>query len=313
MRNALVVPVELSKWENGAKPISPKHRYGSPETWIPSLEQVAGYNCLSFDYFVRWEERRMGHVVWQKTVGSRELLSSLYRNPSQIDDALDAERDRLVQLAQIWAPHDFRVEVIAFPEPGNVRYWKEREDSQPAAIWTTLDDRNQFVPANPWTMAELKEAIERRRGKKWRIGGKGLTYATSSLEKYLSSTLYMWPGDCDSLVVRDGKPVAVLEWKKHRLSDDIGDHSFDAYKGDSDRMKWQALGYLAQQLRVPLLGINWPTHDAHPVALIEVLDGKPDSLTSVNQVRIDLSTGTTNFRGEQPTLVSKIAELIEAR
>ena len=97
------------------------------------------------------------------------------------------------------------------------------------------------------TLADLSERISRHRGGPASLGLKGLTFGTSAVECWLSRTRNLYPGDCDCLLTENGRPICVLEMKKHTLSEPIGNRLASRYYPSPDGRKYDSL--LALQRR----------------------------------------------------------------
>ena len=150
-----------------------------------------------------------------------------------------------------------------------------------------------------------------------------LTFSTTDLEYFLSTTETPWPGDADLVVLTGdrGRARAVVEFKKHNLTAPLEDHTFVRYyrpadqahaeSKTSDRLKWDRLAWLAKRLApseyrdwdadgtegrpfaaetapIPLVAIYYPTSDAHRYVVLDRIVGEPGMLTSVGRARAAL-------------------------
>lgn len=323
MHNALGVPAALGKWESGYPPRLPQGPYGSPLTWTPQLASTLSADVVSFDFIVNWSARRVDDRVLLKMTGSRGILNDMWDDPAQISRHLSVEaKQQVAQLGAACAHLGLELEIVAFPEPGSVEYWQKRGDDANAALCYSFTPATGFHSARRWSMKQLMDEIKSRRGGEWRIGDKGLTWATSSLEKHLSTTNYMWPGDCDGLAIRGGHPLAVIEWKRHNLTSDISTESFAAhYFGDTnnkpkDRKKWDALAYLATRFQVPIVAVCWPSFNAGTKALVEVISGAPGRLKVLQSTRVPLAAGTATDKQHnhqnQNNLIAEISGIVDS-
>ena len=92
---------------------------------------------------------------------------------------------------------------------------------------------------NTYDVKRLRMAIRKYRGGSASIGGKGLTWGTSSIECYMSTTGDIFPGDVDAVLVdSDGTIRHVIELKKHTLPAPLASHLAGKYYPEKDKRKY---------------------------------------------------------------------------
>ena len=97
-----------------------------------------------------------------------------------------------------------------------------------------------------WLMTQIQKHSG---GPVW-VGSKGLTYGTSAIECMLSKTKAAYPGDADAVIADDkGAVKCVIEYKKHTLDDNIGNHLVNRYYADKDKRKYERLDLLVTHYR----------------------------------------------------------------
>jgi hypothetical protein len=125
------------------------------------------------------------------------------------------------------------------------------------------------------TLDGLSKRINSIRGGEASLGSKGLIYGTSAVECWLSKTRNLFPGDCDSLIVKDGCPVALLEMKKHTLSTPISGNLASKYYPKPDGRKYDSLFALKRHIEdafgyeIPLAVVYYATR--FPAFRVQVL------------------------------------------
>jgi hypothetical protein len=101
---------------------------------------------------------------------------------------------------------------------------------------------------------------------------KGLISARTRLECHLANeTSNAWPGNIDHILLKDGRPVAILEYKTHNKRDDLRLESLDRH-GEADWNRFKALYSLQERLGgVPILFLVWGP--GHPIVKIDKIVG----------------------------------------
>ena len=96
-------------------------------------------------------------------------------------------------------------------------------------------------------LPDLKHNIKQIRGSRASVGPKGVTYALTSLECYLSTTDTIWPGDADLVLVDSSfTPLAIIEFKKHTPQSHISfdDQKLSNYYPEKDSRKYNSFAHL---------------------------------------------------------------------
>ena len=244
-------------------------RGGGPDDWWPRVWlEEGGYSRATFDFFVNWRDRRLANVAWSKVLASGASAVRVRQRDAQLVapalDVVDGMTNRAAVRA-LGMAHSLRL----LPEPF-------RPADGVGVIEADRDPVMAFMP-----LAALQDEIAGLSGGRFRIGRKGLTYGTSDVECYLSSTDTPWPGDVDA-VIFDAEtlaPVCVLEWKKHnpQYAGRIADNLFEHYYRQGDQRKWDRLAILARTLDVPL-GVVYFASDASEPCIVQRLSGPDENL-----------------------------------
>lgn len=135
------------------------------------------------------------------------------------------------------------------------------------------------------TLAGLSQRIENIRRSSAALGRKGLTYGTSAIECWLSKTGNLYPGDCDCLIVKDGRPAALLEMKKHTLTAPISNNLAEQYYPIPDGRKYDSLFALKRRIEqafgndLPFAVVYYATR--FPAYRVQVLQLTGSSLRTI--------------------------------
>lgn len=191
----------------------------------------SGTQAGGFHYFVEWDDA--GRSSWSPHSWRTVLYEGDIQTP---DEARDVAGDQswFFRLASRMG-HDPLVVLLAEPGPTDFVWMSDRSGFKAVA-------RRRFL-----------DAIRAANGGPMRIGAKGLTWGTSCAECALSRTETPYPGDVDAVVTDDGgRPVAVVEFKKHAIDKPMGDHLAAAYYPSKDGRKYRRLWTLCERYGLPL-------------------------------------------------------------
>ena len=236
-----------------------------PNDWItPALP--TGWRLLSFHFFVDWSQPapQLGRRVWMTRLVH---LAGCCPEFAALEEQLlrcfsdSSDYQYFTDLEQVCRVYDDNVSVILLPEmPVRDVTW-----STPAwvvgrrAVSAGLRIRRASIH-------DMAEAIKRHSGGPVRVGNKGLKFGTSAIECFLSTSDAAFPGDADGVIVDDQNRVrCVVEYKKHTLSDELGNHLMPRYYPRPDGRKYQRLAALAahysalNRARVPMVVLYYST------------------------------------------------------
>lgn len=150
-------------------------------------------------------------------------------------------------------------------------------------VWIVNSSLESFPEIKRSNIMNLKRAIQKHSGGPVHVGAKGLIHGTSSVECYLSNTDSAFPGDADAVIVdADGSIRFILEFKKHTLSDDLGNHLMQKYFPRPDGRKYLRLNALASDIgnssnsRIPLIVLYYSTRK--PLIRLQEI-GRMDTMT----------------------------------
>jgi len=261
---------------------------GAPEHWFtnPILSEF-GKVGISFDFFVNWSLNpyQLTPNIWIKRILNVPPASLTDSDIQKILINSEGE-DYLLLLATYAERQGLRLTYLLFRD---IKWGKEAEDI--IGVTVTRSNSGVSLAVQRITLDILQRTIRTHSGGEVRVGEKGLTYGTSELECYLSTTNSAYPGDVD-LVVLDVEtldPEVILEYKKHNLSTSISEQKLGNYYPHPDRRKYDRLAILRDHLKpIPvLLNLYYPTNP-ETNACIEIVDGEPGKLVPSNRELIAL-------------------------
>lgn len=260
---------------------------GDPMKWFDNeYFRNNGLSSVTFDFFVDWEKRKIPKRLWTKRIIYRPFsmeCDEIYRKIVAVDG-----RDGLETLLGFCRQNQFELEYLLCPDiPAGA--WADPENHLFLFNMTKYLERCPGkevlyeVSAN-----QLKGIIRGLRRESHAIGRKGLQYASSSLEVYLSRDDYIYPGDADIVLVdENAKAKAVIEVKKHTI---FSEKKYGPVEGetlyhyrDTDKLKFQSLGILKETLGCPLYMLYYSTvpNREGGIVKMERIVGSPDRLLAV--------------------------------
>jgi len=290
------------------------HRHGSPEEWfsegnLSSLELVP----ISVDFFVNWGNNpsNISRNVWIKKI--------LQVSTDRLKDAnglLDAEKvsnvlvahegtEKLNLMCRFFFNLQMRIDYLIFREID----WKSRPEEKIILARPTVDQGNisfqtKFIDTN-----DLRRRIWLGSGGDVRVGAKGLTYGTSSLECFLSETDSAYPGDVDLILVNksSAKAIALFEYKKHNLQSSVREQTLSNYYPRPDRRKYERLAILRDYIdpAIPLINLYYPTH-LEKESKLEIIDGDPSKLADAHSVYLKMPV-----KGDKESMLAYISNVLD--
>lgn len=230
-----------------------------------------GYFAISYNFFTNIRSNALQPEMWLKrTVPPGTDIAIVPQ--AEIDAALndDVAVQRTLSIAGHLG-HSVQIQIFDDSRP-----WDDMDERRILQVVRRhgQKQRNHIV-----SLARLRDQIGERVGRKsLRMGQKGLSLATTALEKRLSETEMIFPGDVDLMVCRSDRPLFILELKKHTSSN--RQYTFDQqrienYSGAGDALKYKGLLALAEQVSdrtLPLYTVyyNAPDKGQKPILLEHV-------------------------------------------
>ena len=288
----------LAKCEDRASFAKVNPVYGEPDQWMTSANlKPLGLSAISFDFFVNWgvNPRSVGDQLWVKRI-AHNSVENLRR-----DDVLlgaNACGDDLVALEGFAVRYGFTPRYMIFQDSLN---WR----SEPAPLLVATLANGRFENGRCCNLDQVMAAIRKYSGGPVRIGGKGLIYATSKLECYLSTTDALWPGDADCVLwsAAENRAIALLEFKKHNIETSLEAEDFQKYM-HRDRRKWERLGLLRDRIEAPLFCIYYSTDPTERYIKIERFDGRFDALQASESEMVEIYGMSLDILGQ--TIARKV-------
>ena len=267
-----------------------------------------GWKIHSFHFFMDWAND-------PATVTGPFLMTRLVDIPPG-DNPNDVTKDNILQafyesgsdvhfedLLQVSANCSREIHAVLLPESGI-------PVSDRTPFWTVIKNKTGAFEVLKHDVAQLKKRIRALHRTEASIGGKGLTYGTSTIECFLSLSNDIFPGDVDAVVVDELSHVQhVIEFKRHNISAPIDQHLADRYYPKQDSRKYASLQAFVSEVNVfaksetQLTIFYYTTREPHQIRLQSVagidcttihidhdsgtvgIDGKPDADTATKIAR----------------------------
>lgn len=269
-----------------------------PGCWLaPSLP--AGWRLLGFHFFVDW--RQTPPLVADRIWMTRQLQLDSSERLQAVSDAdllqlfVDGPAgSEFADLEEVCAGFKKQLSAIVLADipVGDI--------SDDTPLWVIARSQGAEPGIRKVSVRELKAAIQTHSGGPVHVGSKGLTYATSAVECYLSGSDAAFPGDADAVIVDDCNRVrCVVEYKKHTLDAPLDQHLVTRYYPRPDGRKYQRLAALAahcqrcQQQPVPLVVLYYSTKT--PVIRLQEI-GSLDA----HSLTISRDSGDMSICGQRP-------------
>jgi hypothetical protein len=219
-----------------------------PGDWIRRSLPL-GWRLFSFHFFVNWSAQSLsvGNRVWlTRLIKFEDPEEAEATDYPQLEMALRTSDvlKEFYELQRTLNKYGIQTEIILLPEIPCAKV------NDHTSVWTgRISGVNEFV-LNKLKLSELRTAIQQESGGPIRIGNKGLTYGTSTIECYLSGTDSPYPGDVDCILVDNNDVVrCLIEYKKHTLNDAIGKHLINRYYPNPDGRKYLRLDALVRRFQ----------------------------------------------------------------
>ena len=256
---------------------------GVPEAWLTlgALEEH-GIGLLDFDFFVDWSSDPISvtPLIWVKRV---RTARSVEDEPDLRDEIVAADGPEFLRLLGGFGQHHC-IEVAYAVIPNNVDWVK----SPGTVSFVDVEPDGSLGAVCVADITEVRDRIRTYSGGQVFVGRKGLIFGTTALECYLSHTDSAWPGDADGVLVDDdGHALAVLEFKKNTLHDDITEDTLADYYPKPDHRKYDRLAALAEYLEVPLVVVFYGSRLGAKKTRIERIEGPLGGLFATTCLVVD--------------------------
>ena len=281
----------LVNCQNG-KPAKQNDYCGDPASWFTTEHFIAkGLNALSFDYIVDWENNRCQDELWVKRIICDDTDYSTLNKNEIAQKIIEVDgKSYPKKLLEFSNAHNLRLRYFLYR---NIKQsdWGDLKNKIVSIDFSNYSHNNCIEIFNSET---IQKEINSLRRKSRKMGSKGLSYATSTLEGYLSDKIIIWPGDVDTLLVdAENKVKVIIEFKKHTSYSKIPfDHQKIENYRDIDVLKYRSLGLLRDRFNAPLppllIIIYYSTEPAEREIIIEILTGPYDKLAALKRLRLPL-------------------------
>lgn len=270
---------------------------GNPEYWFRSeYFQNRGIYVASFDFFVNWKKNAVCDEVWIKRASDSDDIFTKTAKELRSSIAVCDGQDDCNRLYYFFKHHSITQKYMLFRDVPLTQWENGGERIVQLDLSQLTDDSISYLSVD-----DVQDQIKQLRQKSVPIGRNGLKYATSSLETYLSTQPYFWPGDCDILLYDEHYNVlAIIEIKKHTKSSKIAfeDQKISNYV-NRDQLKYKSLGLLKAKFRTKLFVLYYSVEPEHDYILLEKLTGPYYDLRQDSIQRIALPKKNSNDSLEQ--------------
>ena len=266
---------------------------GEPEEWIADTYlKPYGLVGLTFDFFVNW--RNAGSIpnrLWIKRVVDESFTPWPINQWRDIPGAIYQcdEEEKVKQLCRFADRYGMSCHYFLFKESADFGV-------RPVPIVEVRFNGNGSVKrVLNVDLSKLKSNIKRLREGPASVGSKGVTYALTSLECYLSKTDTLWPGDVDLVLVDSSfTPRAIIEFKKDTKGYPISGETLSRYYPKKDPRKYDSFAYLRDHLtdgkgNLPIIVLYYSViqSDDQKVKL-EYIEGTAKALRATNSEYVPL-------------------------
>ncbi|MBE6012846.1 MAG: hypothetical protein E7234_09850 [Lachnospiraceae bacterium] len=280
--------------------------YGNPYQWFDtSYFKAQGIYTLSFDFFINWRKNCVADEIWVKrltfeperflSLGCSEVLEEI----TEIDS-----KDCLRRLYKFSKAFDFIAKYMIIPDiPGEC--WRDFKNKV-LSFDLSHTTKEQYASNSRQTISllnanEIQEVIKRLRKEAKSIGAAGLIYATSSLESYLSSKPYFWPGDVDIVLTdKEGSYVyGIIEIKKHTKASKIPFHNQTIHNYlKKDNQKYASLDMLRKRLSCKFFMLFYSVEPEDRNFIVEEIEEETFNILSRKQYAMPLQHELQSFADE---------------
>ena len=219
---------------------------GDPEEWFADtyLEPYC-FVGLTFDFFVNWNTSSIPNQLWVKRVVDDSFTPWPMNHAGGVPNAIyqcDGE-EKVRQLCRFADRNGMSCHYFLFKESD---YWGLRPEP---IVEVRFDSNGTVRRILRIELSNLEDRIKQLREGPASVGPKGVTYALTSLECYLSKTDALWPGDADLVLVDCSfTPNAIIEFKKDTIGTPISSETLSNYYPRIDRRKYDSFAHLRDHL-----------------------------------------------------------------
>ena len=259
---------------------------GDPEEWLADTYlKHYGLLGLTFDFFVNWRNNgSIPNQLWIKRIVHDAFTPWPIEHAGGVPNAIyqcDGE-EKVRQLCRFADSHKFTCHYFLFKESG---YWGVRPEP---IVEVRFDSDGTVVRILRVKLPDLEDRIRQLREGRASVGPKGVAFALTSLECYLSKTDKLWPGDAD-LVLVDANltPVAIIEFKKHthRSKIPFADQKFSNYYPRPDGRKYDSFAYFRDHFTddpstLPIVILYYSIETEYDYVMLELVEGAAKTLTA---------------------------------
>lgn len=226
-----------------------------------TLSQI-GLCSIDFDFFVNWGNNTITDEIWIKRIADETTSFNNFSTKKLALEIKSVDSNLyLKSLIDFSNSRKIKLKYKIFHEK-DLNKWDQDRKNKSQEILEIEINKNGLNNIKYQTVDELMVQIQMLSGGPLNIGSKGLTYSTSTLEYYLSTSTAPWPGDADSVIMdaHMKKPLVLVELKKHTLSNEkIEAHTYERYVNGKDFRKYYRLALLAHYLQIPLIILYYST------------------------------------------------------
>lgn len=261
--------------------------YGEPSEWF-SNEKLATYqlSSLSFDFFVDWSKNppEIKPIFWIKKILSNKFSYLDFLSDLEINIEKSFTSKDFCLFKSLLNTYECEIQLVIFNDEQD---WRN-PSSEIILIDIKITDRDILLyKSNIVAIENFKNLIKEYSGGSVKIGAKGLIYGTSYLECLLSKTDSLYPGDVDCILFdEEFQPVAIIEYKKHNLEENITSQNLGRYYPNPDGRKYDRLALLKFFLErsihnIPLLCLYYPTDIKFSEGRLELIGGSFKNLQPI--------------------------------
>lgn len=305
---------KLAKCSDRTKYSKINNKYGDPSEWF-SNEKLSEYqlSSISFDFFVDWSKNPpiITPIFWIKKILTDKFSYADFLNDLHNNIEKSFTNTELSIFKSILTIYKCKIQLVIFNDEQD---WKNSNSQIILVDIKTTHENNLKYSSSIIKIKDLMNLIKTYSGGEVKIGGKGLIYGTSKLECILSKTDSLYPGDIDCLLFDEHlNPMAIVEYKKHNLDEDISSQSLTRYYPNPDGRKYDRLFLLKKFLdnsgfNIPILCLYYPTNIIFSEGRLELIGGSYERLQPIfaSNFRLPHNTDIDSYKN----LIFKIQKAI---
>jgi hypothetical protein len=304
-------------------------RLGAYDVACKQVLSKNGLDAVKFNYFVKWNDSFTDgeiqpeiwikkNIILRNAVGLDDIQTFI---TSDVYTGLQNEegRSHMDRTKDIFSTLDITMRYLMLIDNRNYKKVQKR-----SLVGFFLDyygygkfDTHQVV------LEDLENQIKLYTGRAFQMNKKPLIYSETKLERYLSTTDAVFPGDCDEMIFDNNQNVVcILEYKKSTSNDTrhrkVCDQSFTDYlrQGDNhgkDWLKYLRLNILRkyieykQKRQIPLINVIYSVVNKDRQTKVEEIN---HDLTVDNYLVFDVAG---NYTDNKMLLLNKVRELVHNR